>query len=451
MTMTRQLKLGAFLFAPGNHAGGWRHPDAQPQTDMDFAAYLHLTQVAERGKFDTVFFQDTSAVPGDTLADGGRTGFARAVYLEPVSLIAALASVTRNIGLISTATTTYNEPYHIARKFASIDHISGGRAGWNLVTSQIEDEAGNFGRDHHLLHAKRYARAEEFHDVVRGLWDSWEDDALERNKADRYFDPQKVHRLDHQGEHFRVRGPLNVARTPQGHPIVSQAGASEAGRELAARTADLVFTAALTLEEAQAFYRDVKARTRRHGRNPEHIKIMPGLLPIVGRTEEEAKAKYQQLIDLLPADLGIKPIARLAGDLDLSQYPLDGPLPDLPANNSAIGRQKLLVDLARRENLTIRQLAQHFACAGGHRVVYGTPVTIVDQMQEWLENEGADGFIIQFPFFPTPLEDFVELVVPELQRRGIYRQEYEGTTLRENLGIPRPVHPAQHRAPEALR
>ncbi|HKS13493.1 MAG TPA: LLM class flavin-dependent oxidoreductase [Pseudomonas sp.] len=441
--MSRQLKLGAFLFAPGNHAGGWRHPLARPETDMDFDAYVHLTRTAERGLFDTVFFQDTAAVPSDALSDGGRTGFGRAAYLEPVSLIAALAAVTRHIGLISTVTTSYNEPYNVARRIATIDHISGGRAGWNLVTSQIEDEAGNFGLDHHPRHADRYARAEEFHDVVRGLWDSWEDDALERNKEDRYFDPQKVHRLDHEGEYFRVRGPLNVARTPQGHPVVSQAGASEAGRELAARTADLVFTAALTLEEAQAFYRDVKDRARKHGRDPEQIKILPGLLPIVGRTEEDARAKYQELLDLLPADLGIKPIARLAGTLDLSEFPLDGPLPELPPNNSAHGRQKLLVDLARRENLSIRQLAQHFACAGGHQVVYGTAATIADRMQEWLEHEGADGFIIQFPYFPAPLEDFVDLVVPELQRRGIYRHDYEGNTLRDSLGLERPSHPAQ--------
>lgn len=444
--MSRQLKLGAFLFAPGNHAGGWRHPDAQPGTDMDFDAYVHLTRTAERGKFDTVFFQDTAGVSSDTLQDGGRTGFARAAYLEPLSLIAALAAVTRNIGLISTVTTSYNEPFHVARRIASIDHISGGRAGWNLVTSQIEDEAGNFGLDAHPRHADRYARAEEFHDVVRGLWDSWEDDAFERDKQGRYFDPAKVHRLNHQGEHFRVRGPLNVARAPQGHPIISQAGASQPGRELAARTADLVFTAALTLEEGQAFYRDVKARAQRHGRDPEHIKILPGLLPIVGRTLEEAKAKHQQLLDLLPTDLGIQTIARLTGDLDLYQYPLDGPLPDLPPSNSAHGRQKLMVDLARRENLSIRQLAQHFASAGGHQVVYGTPGTIADHMQLWLENEGADGFIIQFPFFPAPLEDFVDLVVPELQRRGIYRSEYEGSTLRESLGLPRPVHPAQREA-----
>ncbi|TBU88678.1 nitrilotriacetate monooxygenase [Stutzerimonas kirkiae] len=441
--MSKQLKLGAFLFAPGNHAGGWRHPHARPETDMDFAAYAHLAQTAERGRFDTLFFQDSAAVPADTLADGGRTGFARATYLEPLSLIAALAPLTRHIGLIATVTTSYNEPYHVARRIASIDHISGGRAGWNLVTSQIEDEAGNFGLDAHLRHAQRYARAEEFHDVVRGLWDSWQDDALERDKQGRYFDPAKVHRLDHQGQHFRVRGPLNVARAPQGHPIVSQAGASEAGRELAARTADLVFTAALTLEEAQAFYRDVKQRARRHGRDPDHIKILPGLLPIVGRSEEEARAKHQRLLDLLPDDLGIKPIARLAGDLDLTQYPLDGPLPELPPNNSAHGRQQLLVDLARRENLTIRQLARHFACAGGHQVVYGTPQTIADHMQAWLENEGADGFIIQFPFFPAPLEEFVEQVVPELQRRGIYRTQYEGATLRDSLGLPRPAHPAE--------
>ncbi|ATE60706.1 LLM class flavin-dependent oxidoreductase [Thauera sinica] len=440
--MTRQLKLGAFLFTPGNHAGGWRHPAAIPETDMDFALYAKLAQTAERGKLDAVFFQDTAAIADDTLADGGRNGYARVSWLEPVTLIAALAAVTRDIGLISTATTSYNEPYHVARKFASIDHISGGRAGWNLVTSQIENESGNFGRDQHLEHAARYERAGEFYDVVRGLWDGWEDGALLRDKDSAiYFDTAKVHRLDHRGRHFRVRGPLNVARSPQGRPVVSQAGSSPAGRDLAARSADLVFTAAVTLDEAREFYADVKTRTAAHGRNPDHIKILPGLLPIVGRSEAEAHEKYQQLLDLLPADLGSKPINRLAGELDLSKYPLDGPLPDLPPNNSALGRQKLLVDLARRDNLTIRQLAKHFACAGGHRFIYGTPARIADEMQHWLDNDGADGFNLMFPHFPAPLEEFVDLVVPELQRRGIFRTAYEGRTLRENLGIPRPASP----------
>ncbi|MFD2838312.1 LLM class flavin-dependent oxidoreductase [Azotobacter vinelandii] len=436
------MRLGAFLFTPGNQIGGWRHPRAVPETDLDFSRYIQLAQTAERGRLDTLFFQDTVGISADTLADGGNSGYGRAAWLDPLSLIAALAAVTRHIGLVATATTTYNEPYHVARKFATIDHISDGRAGWNLVTSQIEDEAGNFGFDRHLAHAERYARAEEFYDVVRGLWDGWEEGALLRDKAGgRYIDATKIHPLNHRGERFKVRGPLNVSRSPQGRPVVSQAGASPAGRELAARGADIVFTAAQTLEEAQAFYADVKRRARAHGRDPEDIKILPGLLPVIGATQSEAREKYQELLDLLPADLDAKPLQRLAGELDLSSYPLDGPLPELPYNNSAHGRQQLLVDLARRENLSIRQLARRFALAGGHQVVYGTPETIADHLQHWLEERGADGFNLQFPFFPAPLEEFVDQVVPELQRRGIFRREYEGRTLRENLGLAIPQNP----------
>jgi FMN-dependent oxidoreductase (nitrilotriacetate monooxygenase family) len=313
--------------------------------------------------------QDTAAIGGSGGLDGAspyRPSQGRQVHLEPVSLIAALAAVTTHIGLISTATTTYNEPYNIARRFATIDHISGGRAGWNLVTSQVEDEAGNFGLDRHVDHARRYDRAGEFYDVVAGLWDSWEEDAFLRDKESGiWFDFDKMHFLHHRGEHFSVRGPLNVSRTPQGRPVVAQAGSSDVGRELAARSADLVFTAQITIEEGRAFCDDLRGRAERHGRGRNDIKILPGLMPIVGRTDAEAAEQFQQLQELIDDSLAIRAVARLAGGLDIQQFPLDGPLPPLPPSNAAKARQQLIVDLARKENLTIRQVARYLGTSAG--------------------------------------------------------------------------------------
>ncbi|GGC42944.1 monooxygenase [Siccirubricoccus deserti] len=438
----RQLKLGAFLYTPGSHSAGWRHPDAVPETDMEFAWYVHMARTAERGLIDCVFFQDTAAVSGSANLDGAgavRPRVSRQVYLEPVSLIAALAAVTENIGLVSTATTTYAEPYDLARRFATIDHISGGRAGWNLVTSQVEDEAGNFGAERHMEHGLRYERAGEFWDVVTSLWDSWEDGALLRNKASgTYIDGTKLHFQHHQGKHFKVRGPLNLPRTPQGRPVVSEAGSSEAGKELAARTADLVFTAQTVLEEGKAFYDDVKARAVRHGRHPDDVKILPGLMTIVGRTEAEAQEKLASLQALISDEAAMRLLARLCGDLDIHAFPIDGPLPPLPPSNAAKARQQLIVDLARKEKLSIRQVARYLGTSLGHQLQVGTPAMIADRMQEWLEAGACDGFNLMFPHFPKPLEDFVDMVVPELQRRGIYRTAYEGKTLRENLGVPVP-------------
>jgi FMN-dependent oxidoreductase (nitrilotriacetate monooxygenase family) len=435
MTEKKQLKLGLFLFVPGNHLGGWRHPDAEPEGDMDFAHYLRQVQTAERGKFDTVFFQDTSS--GVWRNEDAQRG--RVVHLDPASLLPALAVATKHIGLIATATTTYNEPFHIARRFATIDHISKGRAGWNLVTSQVESEAQNFGFDAHLAHGDRYERAYEFYEVVAGLWDSWEEDAFRRDKVTGvYFDDDKAHVLDHKGKHFKVRGPLNVARTPQGRPVIAQAGSSGPGRDMAARSADIVFTAQTTLEDAQAFRADLRDRVKQYDRAPDSIKILPGLMPIVGRTEEEAQAKLEAIQALLPVNAIVGALERHSGGIDLSQHSPDGPLPELPPSNSAKGRQDLLVELARRHNWSIRQLANFVALAGGHLVVVGSAGKVADLMQDWFENGGADGFNLMFPFFPTPLDDFVDLVVPELQKRGIYRTEYEGKTLRENLGLPVP-------------
>ena len=440
----KQLKLGAFLSVPGNHLAGWRHPDAVPETDMDFGWYMRLAQLAEHWLYDTIFFQDTVAVAGsDALAAGDltRTRLSRIVKLEPTATLAALAVGTKHIGLIATATTTFNEPYNIARRFSTIDHISNGRAGWNLVTSQIEDEAGNFGLDTHVDHALRYERAIEFYDVVAGLWDSWEEDAFLRDKASGvWFDVNKMHFLNHRGRHFAVRGPLNVSRTPQGRPVVAQAGSSEPGRELAARTADVVFTAQTELTAAQEFYADVKGRTARYGRGPDDIKIMPGITPVVGRTEAEAREKYEELQALLPDDVALAALARFTRGIDIFSYPLHGPMPDLPEANSAKSRQKLIMDMAKKQSLSLIETARSVSAAQGHRVLVGTADYIASELEEWLEKDAADGFNVICNYYPKPLQDFSELVIPELQRRGIFRTAYEGRTLRDNLGLKVPAN-----------
>lgn len=430
------MKLTAFCHPPGH----WRMPGAQP-TDMDFTETVELARIAERGLFDMLFFQDSAAVaPAFYLPGGGAEALAeaaRCVRLEPLTLLAALATVTTHLGLVATATTTYNDPFSIARKFATIDHISNGRAGWNLVTSQNVDEAQNFSRDAHLDHALRYERAQEFYDVVTGLWDSWDDDAVIRDRATgRYIEPSKLHVLNHKGKHFSVRGPLNVARSPQGHPIVAQAGSSEPGRELAARTADVVFTAQVDLDEARAFYTDVKGRMARYGRDPAHLKIMPGIRYVLGSTEQEARRRYDMMLAEASEQGALASVQRLAGDLDLRQFPLDGPLPDLPPSNAARARQKMLIELARRENLSIRELGRRFTFSLGHLVYVGTAEGLADLMETWFRGGAADGFTMLSPYFPQPVADLVETVVPLLQRRGLFRTEYEGTTLRENLGIP---------------
>jgi FMN-dependent oxidoreductase (nitrilotriacetate monooxygenase family) len=341
--------------------------------------------------------------------------------------------------------TTYNEPFHVARKFASLDHLSGGRAAWNVVTSANQAEAQNFNKEDHLLHALRYERAEEFLEVVTGLWDSWEDDAIVADKDNAVFaDRSKLHTLHHKGEWFSVRGPLNVARPIQGHPVVIQAGSSEPGKELAARTAEVIFTAWQTLEEAQLFYSDVKGRLSKYGRSPDDMKIMPGIFPIIGRTEQEADEKKALLEELIPQEAGVSLLSGLIS-FDLTPYPVDGPLPELPdlqQINGGKSRFTLLKDLADREELTIRQLYQRIAGARGHREIKGTPIQIADQLEEWFVNGAADGFNIMPPYLPGGLDDFVELVVPELQRRGLFRTDYKGSTLREHLGLKRPIHPA---------
>jgi FMN-dependent oxidoreductase (nitrilotriacetate monooxygenase family) len=433
----RQIKLGAFLMETGHHIAAWRHPDAHPAGGLDFPHYAELAQIAERAKFDAVFFADSVGIRDTNLASLSRT--ARGDHFEPLTLLAALSVVTKNIGLIATVSTTFNEPFNVARKFASLDHLSGGRSGWNLVTSSSESEALNFGYEQHPAHAVRYERAREFYDVVAGLWDSWEDDAIVRDRESGvYFDPGKLHSLNHRGTHFKVRGPLNVARSPQGWPVVVQAGASDAGKELAAQTAEVIFVAHQTLDEAKAFYRDVKGRLAKYGRQPDHLKIMPGIFPVIGKTHAEARAKFDALQDLIHPDVGLALLSKMTGNVDLSAFPIDGPLPELPETNGGKSRQQLLFDLARRENLSIRDLYLRIAGARGHQQVVGTPESIADQLQQWFEEEGADGFNIMSPWLPGGLTEFADLVVPELQRRGLFRTEYEGKTLRQNLGLPRP-------------
>ncbi|AJE47047.1 alkanesulfonate monooxygenase [Celeribacter indicus] len=431
-----KMRLGAFLTATGQHIAAWRHPDVQADGGINLQEYIRIVKIAEAGKFDMMFLADNAGIWDRELESDGRSS--RAGYFEPITLLSALSAVTEKIGLVATATTSFNEPYTIARKYASLDHLSGGRAGWNLVTSANAAEAYNYGLDVHLLHAERYNRAEEFADVVTGLWETWEDDALLFDKeGGRFFDPDKLKLLNHAGKYFKVRGPLNVPRTPQGRPVMVQAGSSEPGKELAARTAEVVFTAQPKLEDGIAFYADLKGRLARYGRTPCELKIMPGLSPVVGATREEAQAKFRELQDLIDPDVALGMLSSMAGH-DLSGYPLDGPFPDLSDSDSGKGRLKVLTDTARRENMTIRELANHIAGTRGHNLVIGTPTEIADQMEEWFASEAADGFNIMPQALPGSLSDFVDLVIPELRKRGLFRDEYEGTTLRENLGLPWP-------------
>lgn len=436
--MTRQIKLGAFLMSSGHHIAAWRHPDAPANAGSDFAHYKRLAQIAEAARFDALFLADNVAIAPSDIAS--RT--AHSVHFEPLTLLSALSAVTEHIGLIATATTSYNEPYHVARKFASLDHLSGGRAGWNLVTSDNAAEAMNFGREQHFGHTERYSRAREFHQVVTGLWDSWEDDAFVRDKPSGvFYDPAKLHVLNHVGEHFQVKGPLNVARSPQGHPVVVQAGSSEAGRELAAQTAEVVFTAQTSLANAQAFYADLKGRLAHYGRSSEDLKIMPGMFVVVGDTQALAREKFDAFQQWVEPQVGVALLGRMLGNFDLSQYPLNGPLPELPLTDSGQqSRQKLLTELAGRENLSLAELGRQIAGGRGHYSLIGTPVQIADELQRWFENGAADGFNILVPHLPGGLEDFAQEVVPELQKRGLLRTHYEGTTLRENLGLKRPAN-----------
>jgi N-acetyl-S-(2-succino)cysteine monooxygenase len=442
-----QMKLGAFLYPTGHHLAAWRHPSSTADAGMNFPHYVEVAQLAERGLFDMLFVADNLTVwEGDESSIGH---FSYVAWFEPISLMSALAAVTKHIGLVCTSSTTYDEPFHIARRFASLDLISGGRAGWNLVTSAKAAEAQNFGREEHLPKDERYQRAREFAEVATGLWDSWEPDAFIRDKqSGLFFDSSKLHPLHHRGTHFRVRGPLNVGPSPQGRPILVQAGASDDGRELAAETADVIFTAHSTIASAQAFYADVKGRVRKHHRDPDDVKIMPGFFVTVGQSTDEAREKFEALQNLIHPKAGLLLLSNFLG-LDLSACDVDGPVPDLPPSKTRSSRAQLMMDIARRENLSIRQLYMRIAGASGHQQIYGTPSDIADKLEEWFTQGAADGFNIMPPILPQSLQDFVDTVIPELQRRGLFRKAYAGKTLRENLGLKWPVN--RHVAAAAKR
>ncbi|MER0042671.1 LLM class flavin-dependent oxidoreductase [Pseudomonas sp. MGal98] len=424
----RQLRLGLFVQALGHHVGGWRAEGAKGSpTDIDW--FTWIARKAEEGKFDMFFV-------GDALATSVHRLPSTMSRLEPLTLLSALAVQTKHIGLAATASTTFDEPFHLARALCSVDHISRGRGAWNVVTSFSLDAARNFSREDLPSHADRYEMAREFLDVAFKLWDGWEEGAIVREKdTGRYSDESKIHAANHKGKHFQVQGPLNIARSPQGRPVIIEAGSSPAGQQLAAQTAEVVFTAASSLEEGQAFYQSQKQFVRDAGRQPDHLLILPGVMPIVGRTREEAQAVWNQLNELVDIDNGIEQLSARFG-VDMTAYPLDGPVPEIPATEGSQSRVKLLTELAARENLTLRQLAAVAAGSRGHRVVVGTAEDIADDFQHWLEQGGADGFNIMPAVLPDQLELFVELVIPELQRRGLFRTDYQYSTLRENLGLP---------------
>ncbi|MGE3537702.1 MAG: LLM class flavin-dependent oxidoreductase [Candidatus Tectimicrobiota bacterium] len=434
----RMMHLGAFVHETGQHVAAWRHPEAYMGSGTSFAEAVAVAQLAERGKFDLLFLADSAAVPLPRNVEAqGRTG--KIVKFEPMTLLAALAAVTTHLGLVATATSTYNEPYTLARQFASLDQISAGRAGWNLVTSNNEADALNYNQEAHLAHAARYDRAIEFAEVVNGLWDSWEADAFIRDKASGvFFDPSKLHVLHHKGKYFQVRGPLNVACSPQGRPVLVQAGASATGRDVAARFAELVFTAQTTFEQAQAFYADIMARLPQFGRTPDTVKIMPGFYPVVGHTEAEAQEKFAYLQSLIQPSVGIALLEHTIGVHGLDRLPLHEPVPALADTNGPLSRQHLLLEAARRDHLTLWDLCLQNAGPRGHALVIGTPTQIADVMEHWFRHEAADGFNVMPAWLPGSLSDFVELVIPELQHRGLFRTEYTGRTLRAHLGLPWP-------------
>jgi len=436
---SRMMKLGLFIEGGGHHMAAWRHPGVAANGRIRIESFMDAARTAERAKFDMVFTADTNASFGaDDVVYWAHSSAAS--RLEPVTMLGAVSAVTKHIGLVATMSTTYAEPFSVARFFASLDLISHGRAGWNLVTSLTDAEAKNFGRETHAAHADRYARAREFAQVVLGLWDTWEDDAMVYDKAAGvYFDPDKMHFLNHKGTHFSVRGPLMVQRSPQGRPVIVQAGGSEDGRQLAAETADVIFTVQQDLKASRAFCDDVKGRAGKHGRPPEAIKVLPGVMPVVGRTRDEAKAKYEELQDLILPEIGVRQLSSYIG-VDLTQFPIDGPVPEPKETNGEQARVKMIGDMVRRENLTIRQLYKRIIGQRAHRVLTGTASDIADALEEWFVAGACDGYNVLPPTFPRDLNDFCEGVIPELRRRGLFRKEYEGATLRENLGLPYPVN-----------
>ncbi len=445
MANDRKMRLGTFLSAGGEHVAAWRHPDAANLDRASFPQYLEAARIVEEALFDLILIGD--AAPSSDAPIESLMRDTTSERLDPLPLISALAVTTRHIGLIATGSTSFDQPYSLARRIASVDHLSNGRAGWNCVTTSIVSTALNYNRDKHFSPAERYARAEEFVDVVAGLWDSWDDDAFVRDKESGiYFQPGGMHVLGHKGEHFSVRGPLDVRRSAQGRPVIVQAGSSEPGRQLAARVADVVFTTHQSLSSARDFYEDIKARAVKMGRSPQSILILVALMPVVGATEQEAQAKLDQLDSLIPPEIAIARLSSKLGGIDLSPYAPDAPMPmDLPEGDGMQSRRAPFLDLARREGLTLLQLAARTAGNRGHWTVAGTAQQIADRMQEWFFEGGADGFLLVPPRTPESLHEFAMSVVPELQRRGLFRTEYEGSTLRENLGLPRPARGAGFR------
>ncbi len=444
--MQRQMKLGLNIVASGAHAAGWRMPGARVDAALDIRLWKRMAQAAERACIHFMFWADGIAVRHSARDEDELSYNARIDVFEPLTLIGALAAVTERIGFLASASTTYNEPYHVARKFASLDHISEGRVGWNVVTSWSEQEAYNFGQNAHMEHGLRYRRAEEFVDVVFGLWDSWEDDAFIRDKASgRYFDPARLHTPDHKGEIFSVKGPLNVARPVQGYPVIAQAGSSGPGQGLGARIADLIYTAQKSRDDAVAFCRSVKAHGEAAGRAPGSMLVMPGILPVMGRTRQEAQDRFEQLQSLVHERLGLPMLTDTFGDL--SGHDLDGPLPPaLDTHNAVKSAHEKLARMGRQEGMTIRKLYQAMAGASGHNVAVGTPSDIADTMEDWFTAGGCDGFNIMPAFMPDPAVEAFEWLVPELQRRGLFQTEYAGDgTLRGSLGLARPAHGSHRR------
>jgi N-acetyl-S-(2-succino)cysteine monooxygenase len=427
----RQMHFGVFVLGTGNHSAGWRMENAFASS-CSIPVMKRIVTIAERGKFDLFFISDGLAM--DT---GDHPSFVS--RFEPLTLLSALSMVTTHIGLGATVSTSFGEPYHVARAFASLDHISNGRAGWNVVTSTHEKAALNFSKGKLAEHDLRYEIATEFVDVVRGLWDCWDDDAIVRDRSTGTFiDKSKVRPLDHKGRFFQVKGPLNIERSPQGHPCIIQAGGSVPGQELSARSADLVFSVVNgDKASAKAAYDSLKQRVIKHGRQPHELPILPGVMPIIAETDEQAKEQLSRLQSWLNSTNALTLVSSRIGH-DISGYPLDGPVPDFPQTDAGQSFSRALLDMARREKMTLRDLYNVTAAARGHWVIYGTPKKIADIMEGWFTGGLADGFVVMPAYFPGAFDDFVDKVVPELQRRGLYRKEYEGTTLRSHLGLERP-------------
>jgi FMN-dependent oxidoreductase (nitrilotriacetate monooxygenase family) len=437
MSAQRKMKFAVFLMADSNyHIAGWRHPASYVDAGSNLQRWIEFARTMERGKLDMLFVADVIGVPG--VRDPDYLSHTPTIdKFEPFTLLAALSTVTQRIGLVATSATEFNQPYWVARTLASLDHLSGGRAGWNLVTGGNAEDAANFSQVAHAEHGDRYERAEEFIDVVRGLWDSYDADAFPRDKASgRYFNPDRMHVLEHVGKFYSVKGPLSVSRLPQVRPVVVQAGMSEPARRLSARVADIVFTAQSSIDDARIFYADVKGRMAQFGRRPDDLKIMPGVAMYIGRSENEAQEKVEQLNALIPIHIALARLSRMLGGVDLSNYSIDEPMPEIAGNAARVSTPLNYVRLARRDGLTLRQVAMRSAIAKDHWALVGTPAQIADRLEEWFVTGAADGFNILPPMVPGSINDFVDLVVPELQRRSLFRTEYEGTMLRENLGLP---------------